>query len=174
MSEEKKLLTLSIFTENSPGVLQRITTMFTKRKINIESLTVSETEQRGISRFTILVRATESLTKTIVKQIKRIIEVHDAFFSSNEELLITEVAYIRVFTENLDDKRKIEDIAHRNGGTLIYATEDSIVIRRTGSYREIQMMYRLLEPYGIAEFVRSGSIAIRKRSKPKNFNYLTT
>jgi acetolactate synthase-1/3 small subunit len=171
--KEKKLFTISVFTENSPGVIQRVTTLFTKRNLNIESLTVSETEERGISRFTILIRLNEKLANTIVNQLKRIIEVHDAFYSLNDDILHTEIAYIRVFTESLDDKRTIENIAHRNGGVLVYATEDSIVIQRAGTFREVQMLYRLLEPYGIAEFVRSGSIAIRKKSKPKNFNYLT-
>ncbi|MCL4159114.1 UNVERIFIED_CONTAM: hypothetical protein GTU68_009952, partial [Idotea baltica] len=73
--KEQKLLTFSVFTENSPGVIQRITTLFTKRNLNIESLTVSETEERGISRFTILIRLNEKLANTIVSQLKRIIEV---------------------------------------------------------------------------------------------------
>ena len=67
--KDLKTYTISAFTENSPGVLHRLVSTFTKRKVNIESLTVSETERRGISRFTIVVIIDEDLIKTIVKQI---------------------------------------------------------------------------------------------------------
>jgi acetolactate synthase-1/3 small subunit len=169
MEIEKKIYTISVFAENSPGVLQRLTTLFTKRKLNIESITASETEQKGISRFTIIIKVVEDLVDTLVKQIRRIVEVHEAFYSTNEDLLHAEVAFIRVFTDSDDTKRKIEELAHRNGGHLVYATDNSIVIQKTGSYSQVQILYRLLEPYGISEFIRSGGIAIRKKAKPQKF-----
>lgn len=161
--------TLSIFTENSPGVLHRITTMFTKRKINIDSLTVSETEQHGISRFTFVVKVDDRLIDTLVKQLKRIIEVHDAFASRNDDLIFGEIAFIRIFTDSDDERAKVEEKANRYDAEVIYAGEDSIVVQKTGSYAQIQTLYKLLQTHGTAEFISSGRIAIRKDAKPRRY-----
>ena len=158
----KKQYTISAYTENSPGVLHRLTVTFTKRKVNIESLTVCETEREGISRFTIVVRVPEDLIGTIVKQIRRIVEVREAFASEDSELVYKEIALIRVFSENLEDREKVEELAHRYGGKVVYARKDYLTVQTTGSEDEVRSLYELLEPHGIAEFVRSGRIAMRK------------
>lgn len=158
----KKQYTISAYTENSPGVLHRLTVTFTKRKVNIESLTVSETEQEGISRFTIVVRVPDNLIDTIVKQIRRIIEVREAFASEDEDLVFKEIALIRVFSENASDREKVEDLAHRYGGKVVFARKDALTVQITGTEDEIRSLYELLEPHGIAEFVRSGRVAMRK------------
>jgi len=157
-----KLYTISAFTENSPGVLQRITITFTKRKLNIESLTVSETEKEGISRFTIVIKADEKLISTVVKQLRRIIEIRDVFASENEDLIFKEISLIRVFSNVTADREKIESLAHRYGGKIEYATKEYLIIEITGTEDSIRSLYQLLEPYGIAEFARSGRIALRK------------
>ncbi len=158
----KKLYTISVFTENSPGVLQRVTILFTKRKVNIESLTVSDTERDNISRFTIVIKAEPALVDIIVAQLRRVIEVQEAFASSNEELLFKEIAFIRVRTEAPEQGKQIEEVALRHGAKLALVKKDSVVVEVSGDEDEIGSLCELLRPYGIAEFVRSGRIALRK------------
>lgn len=154
--------TISAFTENSPGVLLRINTLLTRRRINIESLTVSETEKKGISRFTIVVNTTPSLIRKIVKQIDRIIEVVDAFVSENPSLIFQEIAFFRVETETPQRRMEIEELAHRYGAMVTYASDSGLVLEKAGTEDQINSLYLLLEPFGMKEFVRSGRIAIRK------------
>lgn len=160
--ETNPLHTIVAFTENSPGVLLRLTTMFTRRKINIESLTVSETEQPGISRFTICIRADRDLVRKIVGQIRRIIEVRDAYASDDADLLIREVAMIRVKTTEPAQRSEIEQLALRHQAQFASVDEMTVVVEKTGNEEEVRSLYLMLEPYGITEFVRSGRIALRK------------
>ena len=161
----KQLYTISAFTENSPGVLHRLVTTFTKRKVNIESLTVSETERHGISRFTIVVLVDEDLIQTIVKQIQRIIEVKDAFACVNEDLVFKEIAFIRVSACAAADRAKVEEHAERYGARVIHADVDSVIVEATGEADEIKSLYRILEPHGIEEFIQSGRIALCKHKE---------
>lgn len=161
----ERTYTISAFTENHPGVLHRLTAVLTRRKINIESLTVSETETKGISRFTIVICVEPVMMKKIAKAIDRIIEVVDVFVSENSELLFKEIAFFRVATENKDARPKIEEHAHRYGATVSYVGDDSLVLEKTGAEDDINSLFRLLEPFGILEFVRSGRIAVRKKPR---------
>ncbi|NLF24550.1 MAG: acetolactate synthase small subunit [Deltaproteobacteria bacterium] len=158
----KKLYTISAFTENSPGVLHRITVMFTRRKINIESLTVSETEKEGTSRFTIVVKVEENLVRTIVKQINRIIEVKAVYAYLDEDLVFKEIAFIRVKSSTPEDRSRVEQHAHWYGAKVVYAEPGSLVLETTGTSDEIKSLLRLLEAHGVEEFIQSGRIAIAK------------
>jgi acetolactate synthase-1/3 small subunit len=162
MAEE--IYTISAYTENCPGVLHRITTSFTKRKINVESLTVSETETKGISLFTIVVKVDRGMISTIIKQLKRIIEVRSVFAYEEHEVLSTEIALIRVKTSSLDDRAKIETLALRYNGEIAHVDAGAVVVQARGSTEKIESLYRLLEPHGIIEFVKSGRIAISKQA----------
>lgn len=163
----ERLYTISAYTENHPGVLHRLTATLTRRKINIESLTVSESEHRGISRFTIVVRTTPDFISKIVKQIDRIIEVVHAFVSEDNDLICREIALIRVAAEDKDKRPEIEELAHRHGAVVTYANDKSLIVEKTGEEDEINSLYILLEPFGIREFIRSGRIALRKSAETR-------
>lgn len=158
----EKLFTISVFTENSPGVLHRITAVFTRRKVNVESLTVSDTEQHGVSRFTIVVKVEEDLVERIVGQIRRIIEVREAFATEDSALFYKEIAFIKVKTSSAEERRQAEEISRKNGASIVAAQVDALVIEQTGTEEEIRSLYLLLEPFGISEFIHSGRIAIRR------------
>jgi len=160
-----KSFTLSVFTENSPGVLHRLTVLFTRRKLNIESLTVSETEQHGISRFTIVVHCERDLIEKVSKQINRIIEVRDIFVSEDSALIYKEIAFYRVEADTAQKRSEAEDLAHRYGAAVVFAAPTYLVIEKTGIEQDIDSLYLLLEPLGIKEFVRSGRIAILRRGR---------
>jgi len=159
-----KSYTVSVFAENTPGVLHRITTLFTRRKVNIDSLTVSETERHGISRFTVVFDMDESTVKTVVKQIARVIEVMDVFVTTAEDLVYCEVALIKVRTESAQGRSEVENLAHRYGATVTHATEDYLFLRKAGYESEIDSLRLLLESHGLEEFIRSGRIALLKET----------
>jgi len=161
----KKNYTLSIFSENSPGVLQRLAVLFTRRKLNIESLTVSETEKKGISRFTIVVNTEPDLIRTVAKQVNRIIEVVDVFVCENADLVFKEIAFYKIAAETPERRAQLEDVAHRHGAGVVQARGTYLVIEKTGSEEDISSLFLLLEPFGIKEFVRSGRIAILNRER---------
>jgi acetolactate synthase I/III small subunit len=156
------LYTISAFSENSPGVLHRITAIFTRRKINVESLCVSETETKGISRFTISIFSTEEAVRKIVGQIARIIEVVDVYVHTDEELIFKELAFFRVKISDPRSFTEIEELAHRYGAHMVYADGSSMVIEKSGSEADVDSLYHLFEPFGITEFVRSGRIAVER------------
>jgi len=162
--------TLCIFSENSPGVLQRITVLFTRRKLNIESLTVSETERNGVSRFTIVVAAERDLVEKVAKQINRIIEVSDIYVCENDELIFKEIAFFKVRTKVAEERNKIEELAARHDARVCFSQDSFVVVEKTGSEDEIKTLYSLLEPFGMAEFVRSGRIALLKELRPIDEN----
>jgi acetolactate synthase-1/3 small subunit len=160
--EEEKLYTIIIFTENKPGVLYRIADSFLKRKINIESLTVSEIEAQGMSRFTIRVKGNKLTIEKISKQLYKIIEVIKVLEKTDEELIFKEIALIKVTTNDPTKRRSVEDIARLAKAEVIAIEREFLVIEKSGSEEEINSLYLLLKPFGIKEYVRSGRIALLK------------
>ena len=107
---EKQEFTITVYTENQVGLLHRITTIFTKRKINLESLTTSESEIVGIHRFTIAVTETEEQVIKVVKQIEKQVEVLKADFYKKKEVVQQELALYKIATETLTNGIEIERI----------------------------------------------------------------
>jgi len=93
---EKKQYTITAFTENHIGLLNKITIVFTRRKINIESLTVSESQIKGIHSFTIVVNSTKETVEKVVKQIDKLVEVIKAFYYEEEQLIAQELALYKM------------------------------------------------------------------------------
>ncbi len=161
----KRSYTISAFTENSPGVLHRITVLFTRRKMNIESLTVSETETHGISRFTIVLETTEELIRTIVKQLNRIIEVVDVYAAENRELIYKEIALFKINTDSSEKRKTVEDVSLRHGADIVMASDDYVIVEKTGTEDEIRSLYLIMQPHGIREFLRSGRVAMLRHDR---------
>ncbi len=160
--DEIKLYTIIIFTENKPGVLYRIADMFLKRKINIESLTVSEIESQEMSRFTIRVKGDHLAVEKITKQLYKIIEVVKVLEKTDEALVFKELALIKVATSNAEKMRGVEDIVRMAKAEIVAVGSTYLVIEKAGSEEDIDSLYALLKPFGIKEYVRSGRIAILK------------
>src|ERR1700691_5961590 len=159
---EEKLYTIIVYTENKPGVLYRIADSFLERKINIESLTVSEIEAQGMSRFTITVKGTKLAIEKISKQLYKIIEVVKVLEKRDEELIFKEIALIKVTTKDPQKRRSVEDIARLAKAEVIAIDKDFLVIEKSGTEEEIDSLYLLLKPFGIKEYVKSGRIAVLK------------
>lgn len=162
MNQEKKFYTILAYTDNSPGVLHRLSTAFTKRKINIESLTVSETSEEGISLFTITAYIPENVVKTIVKQLERIVEARRVYACEDHELLFKEVAMIRLSIKNPEQIQEIESRIEKHNACIVYIDDQSAVIEAFGSEDDTRTVYKLLESYEIIQFARSGRVALQK------------
>lgn len=159
---EKKWFTISVYSENHVGLLNRISGIFLKRHINIESLNVSKSEIDGVSKFTIVVYTTEDWTRKIVMQIEKQIEVIRAFYHTDEETIFQETALFKIASDLLFDERQIQNIIKNNHSQIVTVARDFFVLAKTGRRSEIDAMYQELEPYGIMQFVRSGRIAVTK------------
>ena len=158
--------TLCVFTENTVGLLNKITILFSRRRINIESLTVSETERKGVSRFTIVIQheIREEVEK-LVRQIRKVIEVLAVFGYLNDEVVYNEIAMFKISTLSGAKPLDIEVINKIYKAWVVYWGLDYVVIEKTGSLPEILDFFNYIKPYGILEFVRSGRVAVSKSSK---------
>lgn len=151
--------TVCVYSENSPGVLHRITVMFTRRKTNIESLTVSETERTGISRFTIVVKADGDSIGKIARQLRRIIDVHEVVVSRDSDLVVAEVALIKVKKNNSPE---FNEALHHHELAVVYENGETISLQKTGSEHDIDQALHAMQPFVVVEFVRSGRIAMKR------------
>lgn len=154
--------TLSIFTENKVGLLHRITTVFTRRHINIESFTTSESEVPGIYRFTIRIESTEEQVEKLRKQIDKIIGVVKAFILREEDAVFQEVALYKVKTDRFSHGN-FEQIVRDNNARVLAIEPDYIMVEKTGHPHETELLLGLLEPFGLEGFSRSGLVAISKK-----------
>ena len=154
--------TLTALTENTPGVLHRITAAFTRRNVNIESLTVSETERSGISRFTVVFLAEQEQVENLVKPIRRIVEVISAVAHLDNELLFKEIAFLRIAVESLPEREQIEQAAFEQHAFVVMTDGKSLVLEKTGTEDEIKQFREALAGFKIMTFIRSGRIAINR------------
>lgn len=159
---EENKFTISVYSENHIGLLSRISAIFVKRHINIESLTVSDSEIEDVSRFIIVVRTTEEYVKKIVGQIEKQIEVIKAFYHTNDETIYYESALFKIASNLLFDERQIQNIIKESNAEIVTVSRDFFVLSKSGRRREILGLYDKLKPYGIMQFVRSGRISVSK------------
>jgi len=163
MKKDIKKYTISVYSENVAGLLGKVAQIFTRRKINLDSLTTSESEIKGIHRFTIVVHETKATVQKVVLQIEKIIDVFVAFYFEENEIISQEIALYKLQSKTLLGSN-LEKIVRNNGARILFVDEEFCVIEKTGLNEETEALFDVLKPYGILEFVRSGRVSI---SKPK-------
>ena len=156
---------LSILTENKSGLLNAVTIIFTRRKINIESINVSETEVEGVSRYTIVIETTRVQVEKVVKRIRKLIDVFWAFVYEIDEIYYQEIALYKVPTKVFLNSDNAEYLVRNNGARILVIEEDFIIIEKTGHKRDTKDLLEKLKPFGVLEFVRSGRIAMSKSTR---------
>ncbi|MDE1191793.1 MAG: acetolactate synthase small subunit [Arachidicoccus sp.] len=161
----KQEFTISVYTENQIGLLNRIAIMFSRRKINVESLNVSPTEIEGISRFTIVINEAEDVVRKLARQIEKQIEVLKVYYNTNEEVIWQELALYKVPTDVISEKAKVERLLREYGAQAVVIRSDYTVFETVGHREEIDGLLEALAPYGLIEFVRSARVAIIKDSE---------
>ncbi len=162
MDKEIKSYTISIYTENNIGLLNRISAIFQRRHINIESLNISASEIEGVSRFTIVVNMTETQVKKIIGQIDKQIEVIKAFYHTDEETIYLESCLFKIKSDLLFEERQIQNIIKESNAQIVTVNKDFFVLEKSGRRHEIELLHRELSVFGIMQFVRSGRIAVTK------------
>lgn len=158
----KQEFNITVFSENHIGLLARITIVFTRRKINIESLTVSESAISGVYKFTIVIKTTEDQVKKVVSQIEKIVDVLKAFYHTNQELIYQEIALYKVPTDALYDSDQIENIVRNSGARILEITREFTVVEKTGHKEETQALFEQLNQFKVMQFIRSGRVALTR------------
>src|SRR5215216_4303566 len=162
---EKQEFTITVYTENQVGLLNRIAIIFSRRKINIESLNTSPSEVDSIHRFTIVVNETEEVIKKLARQIEKQVEVLKAYYNTPDEIVWQELALYKVPTDVIAEKVKVERLLRQYGARAVAIRNDYTVFETTGHREETDKLVEVLAPYGLIEFVRSARIAIIKESQ---------
>jgi acetolactate synthase-1/3 small subunit len=153
---------ITVYSENHIGLLTRITIVFTRRKINIESLTVSESAHEGVYKFTIVIKTTKEMTIKIVNQIEKQIDVLKAFYHTNDEMIYQEIALYKVPTEALYDSNTVETIVRKASARILEITREYVVIEKTGHKEETQALFTELNQFKVMQFIRSGRVALTR------------
>ena len=160
--EKKKNYTISVYTENNVGLLHRLSAIFLKRHINIESFTTSESEIKDVFRFIIVVKMTKSDVEKVAKQIEKQVDVIKAFYHTDSETIFQESALYKMKSSSLFEERHIQNIIKESNARIVTVNPEFFVIEKTGFRDDTEKLYRDLKAYGLLQFTRSGRIAVSK------------
>ncbi|MDP4284894.1 MAG: acetolactate synthase small subunit [Bacteroidota bacterium] len=160
----KQEYTITAYTENQIGILNRISIIFSRRKINIQSLNTSPSEVPGIHRFNIVIDETEEVVKKLARQIEKQVDVLKAYYNTNDEIIWQEMSLYKIPTDAITEKVKVERLLREFGARAVAIRKDYTVFETTGHREETDKLIKFLEPFGLIEFVRSARVAIIKDS----------
>jgi len=160
----KQEFTLTIYTENQVGLINKIAILFSRRKISLESLNTSPSEIENIYRFTIVVKETEVVVKNLVRQLEKIVDVFKVFYNTNEEIIWQQIALYKLATDVIMKEVKVERLLREYEANAVVIRNDYTVFEVTGQDNEINNLLKELDQYGLIEFVKSSRIAIIKSS----------
>jgi len=169
---ENKLYTITVFSENTPGLLNQITIIFTRRQINIETLSVSPSSLAGVHKFTISVYCDEQTIVKVTNQIDKRIDVIKAYYDVDEDLIYQEIALYKVFTETLLESDEVERIIRKYNARILEVDRVFTVIEKTGHQEETQELFEELNKFKVMEFIRSGRIAVTKLPRERLADHL--
>ena len=158
----KKLYTVIIFSENTVGLLNQITIIFTRRQLNIETLSVSPSAIKGIHKFTITTYTDEEMIDKVVKQIDKRVDILKAYYNTDEDLVYQEIALYKVPTPKLLVEPNMEAIIRKHNARILEITPEYTVLEKSGHYEETQSLFEELKRFDIRQFVRSGRVAVTK------------
>jgi acetolactate synthase-1/3 small subunit len=160
----EKTYTVSVFTENSIGMMNRITIIFTRRHLNIDSITASESEVKGVFRYTIVLRTTKEQVEKVIGQLEKVIDVLKAFVHEDAQIVHQEIALYKIKTDALTNG-DVEKVIRQHHARILTVDREFIVIEKTGHVEETQLLFEKLQPFGVLEFARSGRVAVTKPMK---------
>lgn len=172
---DKKLYTVIIFSENTVGLLNQITIVFTRRQLNIETLSVSPSAIKGVHKFTITTFATEDTIDKVVKQIDKRVDILKAYYNTDEGLVHQEIALYKLSTELFIKMQGAEELIRKYNARVLEIDEDMVVLEKSGHYAETQALFKeLSEKIGVLQFIRSGRIAITRSKVERLSDMLAT
>jgi len=160
--------TISVFTENHIGILNQITIILTRRQINVDSLTASESAVKGVHLLIIVVKATQEMIQKTAKQIEKIVDVLKVFVHTSDQIIYQEIALFKVTTKGLMTGNIIDHIVRSYNARILEVSPEYVVLEKSGHKSEITGLLTQLEPYGVLQFARSGRVAITRQVKELN------
>jgi len=162
MNTKTRLYTISVYTENNIGLLNRISAIFKRRHINIESLNISPSEIEGVAKFSIVVYMTEVNIKKIIGQIEKQIEVIKAYYHSDENTIYQISGLFKIKSDLLFEEPQIQNIIKESNARIVTVNTNFFVIEKSGKKDEIVKLHEQLSVFGIMQYTRSGRVAITK------------
>lgn len=163
MENEITLYTVTVYSENQVGLLSAISSIFTRRSINIWSLSVSASSIENVHKFTIATHTTKEKIEAVVKQIEKRVDVIKAFYYVNDEIVYREVALYKVETSNLLEDNRLESIVSKHHARIIEMNQRFTVFQKTGHCEDTMQLYEELKEIGeVLQFVRSGRVAVTR------------
>jgi len=161
---DKQEFNITVYTENQVGLLSRIAIIFSRRKLNIESLNTSPSEVDSIHRFNIVITETEEVVRKVCRQIEKQVEVLKVYYNTNEDVIWQEMALYKVPTDIIAEHVSVERLLREYGARAVVIRKDYTVFETTGHREETDALVVVLQQYGLIEFVRSARVAIIKDS----------
>ena len=162
MDTKEQLYTISIYTENNIGLLNRISAIFQRRHINIESINTSVSEIEGVSRWTLVAILSEDQMKKIIGQIEKQVEVIKAYYHTDDNTIYQESCLFKIKSDLLFDERQIQNIIKESNARIVTVNKEFFVLEKSGRREEVDLLYRELSVFGIMQFTRSGRISVTK------------
>ncbi|HOA23529.1 MAG TPA: acetolactate synthase small subunit [Aggregatilineales bacterium] len=163
------LQTFVVYVEDKPGVLNRVASLFRRRAFNIESLTVGHTDQEGVSRMTIIAQADDITARHIEANLYKLVNVLRVENVTREPTVVRDLALIKVRADN-GSRREIIQLADVFRAHVVDVTNTSCIIEVTGTEDKIDGLVEVLRPFGIIEMVRTGAVAMHRRSEAPRFS----
>lgn len=153
--------TLSILTENKPGVLTRIAGLFARRGFNIDTLTVGPTDDEAISRFTITIDGAEHPIDQVTKQLHKLVNVIKIRDLDPDDTVARELALFKLAVDGTA-RAEVMQICEIFRGKVVDVSRRSVTIEVTGTTDKIEGFERMVRPFGLVEMMRTGEIAISR------------
>ncbi len=151
--------TLSVLVEDKPGVLARVSALFSRRGFNIESLAVGPTENVDISRMTIVVTVESLPLEQVTKQLNKLINVLKVVELDPEASVQRELLLIKVKAD-LTSRSHVLETVQLFRAKVVDVASDAVTVEATGTRDKLAALVRVLEPFGIREMVQSGMVAV--------------
>jgi acetolactate synthase I/III small subunit len=160
--------TISVFSENHIGILNQLTIILTRRQINVESITASESAVKGVHLIILVVKTSQELIQKVSRQMEKIVDVLKVFVHTSDQIIYQEIALYKVTTKGLMTGNIIDHIVRSYNARIIEVSPEYVVLEKSGHKSEITGLLTQLEPYGVLQFARSGRVAVTKQVKELN------
>ena len=151
--------TLSVLVENKPGVLARVSGLFSRRGFNIESLAVGPTEHPEVSRMTILMSAEGNALEQITKQLNKLINVLKIVELEPSQAVQRELLLVKVRADE-GNRSAVLDIVELFNAKVVDVSPEALTVEVVGPPAKLEAVLKMMEPYGIREMVQSGMVAL--------------
>jgi acetolactate synthase-1/3 small subunit len=159
----EKEFTISLFTEDHIGILGQITIILTRRQINIDSFTASESAVKDVYLLTIVVKTTSEMIQKVARQMEKLIDVLKVFVHTSDQIIYQEIALYKVNTSGLMSGNTIDNIVRTYNVRILEVSPEYMIIEKTGHRTEINELLAYLEPFGLLQFAKSGRVAITRQ-----------